>query len=86
MPQSKLGSLLEACANTALGYLIALASQLAIFPHFGIHLPLQDNLAIGAWFTLISLLRGYVLRRWFNARLHTATTRVARVLTGEKSE
>jgi len=34
---------------------------------FGVHLPLADNLAIGAWFTAISLVRSYAVRRLFNA-------------------
>lgn len=64
--QSRFHSVLEAVANTAVGYLVALASQLAVFPMFDIHIPFSSNLAIGAWFTVISLVRGYVLRRWFN--------------------
>jgi hypothetical protein len=64
--QSRFISAIEACANTAVGYGVALASQLAIFPLFGIHIPFSSNLAIGAWFTVISLVRSYVLRRWFN--------------------
>jgi len=59
-------SLVESFANIAVGYVVALLSQLAIFPMFGIHVTLTDNLAIGAWFTVISLVRSYVLRRWFN--------------------
>ncbi|WP_295586999.1 hypothetical protein [uncultured Lamprocystis sp.] len=68
MPQTRTHSALEALANIAIGYGVALASQLAIFPWFGIHVPLSDNLLIGAWFTAISLVRSYVLRRWFNRR------------------
>lgn len=64
--QTKVQSLLEACANVAVGYLVALASQLVVFPMFGIHVPFSANLAIGGWFTLISLVRSYALRRWFN--------------------
>lgn len=66
MSQSRAHSAAESVANVAVGYCVALASQLAIFPLFGVHLPLADNLAIGAWFTVISLVRSYVLRRWFN--------------------
>ena len=66
MTQSRLGSLLESIANIAVGYGVAVASQLLIFPLFGIHIPLSDNLMIGVWFTLISLARSYVIRRWFN--------------------
>lgn len=66
--QSKIHSLLESLANTVIGYVVALLSQLAIFPLFDIHVPLTDNLMIGAWFTAISLARSYVLRRWFTHR------------------
>lgn len=68
MTQSRLHSALESAANVAIGYGVAVASQLAIFPLFGIHIPLADNLVIGGYFTLISLARSYLLRRWFNRR------------------
>jgi hypothetical protein len=66
MSQTRTHSLIESATNIAIGYSVALASQLAIFPLYGIHIPLSDNLAIGAWFTVISLARSYVIRRWFN--------------------
>lgn len=77
MPQTRLGSLIESAMNILIGYWVALLSQLAIFPMFGIHIPFHDNLLIGAWFTLISLARSYIIRRWFNARLHRAAMRMA---------
>lgn len=70
--QSRTHSALESCANVAVGYLVALASQLAIFPMFGIHIPFHSNLAIGAWFTVISLARSYVIRRYFTKRTEGA--------------
>ncbi|WP_440588844.1 DUF7220 family protein [Geminicoccus harenae] len=33
---------------------------------FGIHVGLAENLGIGAAFTVVSLVRSYVLRRLFN--------------------
>ena len=66
MTQSRTQSAIESVANVAVGYGVALLSQLAIFPMFGVHLPFSSNLAIGGWFTLISLVRSYVIRRWFN--------------------
>ena len=66
MSQSRVGSVLEAIANVALGYWIAIAAQMAIFPLFGVNLPLGDNLLIGLLFTVVSLVRGYALRRLFN--------------------
>jgi hypothetical protein len=78
--QSQLGSLIESLLNIAIGYGVALASQVAIFPWFGIHVPLTTNLLIGAWFTVISLIRSYIIRRWFNARLHSGAQKVADAL------
>ena len=77
MSQSKLESFIETCINTAIGYVVALISQLLVFPLVDIHVPLSTNLEIGAWFTVISILRGYVIRRWFNARLKAASRRIA---------
>lgn len=75
--QSRRASMIEAVANVAIGYVVAILSQLAVFPLFGIHIPLSANLWIGAWFTVISLVRSYALRRWFNARLRAASERLA---------
>lgn len=77
MDQSKTGSFIEACANVAIGYFVALLSQIIIFPLFGIQVPLTTNLGIGAWFTVISLVRSYILRRWFNARIHAAAMKLS---------
>lgn len=77
MEQTRLGSLIEATFNTAIGFGVALLSQIVVFPMFGIHVPLSTNLGIGAWFTVISVVRGYVIRRWFNERLHRAAAVIA---------
>jgi hypothetical protein len=54
--------------NILIGYTVALMSQFVIFPLFDIHVSLSDNLAIGAYFTVISLIRSYTIRRWFNGK------------------
>lgn len=64
--QSRFGSTVEVLAGTLIGYLVALASQLLIFPWFGFRPSLGENLLIGAFFTLVSLVRGYFVRRLFN--------------------
>jgi len=66
--QSKWHSVIESLTNVAVGYGVALASQLLIFPFYDIDISLQDNIAIGVWFTLISLVRSYVIRRYFTKR------------------
>lgn len=65
--QSRIGSILESVANITIGFGVALASQMLIFPLYGVHLPLADNLWITLWFTIISLARSYALRRAFNS-------------------
>lgn len=69
--QSKKQSLIESITNVMIGYTVALISQLLVFPLFNINVPLSDNLLIGAWFTAISLLRSYVVRRYFNKKVMT---------------
>lgn len=64
--QTKTQSLIESVVNILIGYLVALASQLVVFPLFGINIPLTDNLLIGFWFTAVSIVRGYAVRRYFN--------------------
>lgn len=63
--QTRKASLTETLLNTAIGYAINLGAQMAIFPLFGIHIGLASNVAIGLAFTVISIARGYVLRRFF---------------------
>lgn len=66
--QSKKASFVESLVNVAIGYLVALGSQIVVFPLFGIHIPFKDNILIGLWFTAISIVRSYIIRRWFNKR------------------
>lgn len=58
-------SLVEAAANVIVGYLLAVATQVVVFPIFGIRIAMTDDLAIGGIFALVSLLRGFMLRRLF---------------------
>jgi hypothetical protein len=58
-------SLMEAITNVTVGYALAVATQIAVFPWFGLHPSIGENLTIGALFTGISLLRTYALRRLF---------------------
>jgi len=78
MNQTKLQSLIEVCTNIFIGFWVALASQLVIFPWFGIEIPLASNLWIGAWFTAIALVRGYIIRRWFNAHIQRMAHEVSK--------
>jgi hypothetical protein len=63
--QSRLMSFAESAANVAVGFLITLIAQIAVYPVVGLTTSLAQNLAIAGTFTVISVLRGYMMRRFF---------------------
>ncbi|TAN72321.1 MAG: hypothetical protein EPN20_03815 [Magnetospirillum sp.] len=63
--QSRRMSLVEAAANVVIGYAIAVATQVMVFPIFGIRISLADDMLIGLVFLVVSLVRSYWLRRLF---------------------
>lgn len=67
MKQSRRMSLVESVANVIVGYGVAVATQILIFPLFGLHTTLTQNLKMGAVFTLVSIARSFALRRLFEA-------------------
>lgn len=66
MSQTKLGSLTEAWGNVFIGYWINFAANLVILPLFGFSPSIRDNLLIGLLYTAVSVVRSYLIRRWFN--------------------
>ena len=67
MKQSRLMSLVESVANVVVGYSVAVVTQILIFPIFGLHMTLAQNLKMGAIFTVVSIARSFALRRVFEA-------------------
>jgi len=67
MKQSRTMSLVEAVANVVVGYGFAVITQILIFPIFGLHTTLAQNLKMGAIFTIVSIARSFALRRVFEA-------------------
>lgn len=67
MKQSLLMSLVESVANVIVGYGVAVMTQILIFPIFGLHTTLAQNLKMGAIFTIVSIARSFALRRVFEA-------------------
>lgn len=65
--QTKWGSFVEAWGNVAVGFGINFTANWLILPLFGFTtLTVGKNLAIGGMFTVISVGRTYVIRRYFN--------------------
>ena len=67
MKQSRLMSLIEAITNVIVGYGVAVMTQILIFPIFGLHATLAQNLQMGLLFTGVSIIRSFLLRRLFEA-------------------
>lgn len=77
MNQTRLGSLIEAVISTAIGFAVTMMAAPIIYPLFGHRFTMAQNIGITAVFTVISVLRQFVVRRWFNARIHAAAQRLA---------
>ena len=58
MKQSRLMSLLESLANVLVGYVVVVATQMVVFPLFGLAVTISGNLLIGLIFTTVSIVRG----------------------------
>ncbi len=68
MTQTKKQSLFESTLNVTVGYLISLLSLFIIFPVLGIESSPGKNISISLYFTVISITRSYLLRRFFNKK------------------
>lgn len=66
--QTRKQSFIESLVNILIGYFTALFSQMLVFPLFNIYISIYDNLLIGFYFTVISLVRSYLIRRYFNKK------------------
>lgn len=66
MSQSKRMSMVEAVVNTAIGLVVAMVATAAICKVYTIPMSWDNNFIITFWMTVLSVLRSYVLRRFFN--------------------
>lgn len=69
--QTKKQSFIESITNTAVGFGISLLATFIIFPLVGVESSAGKNLVITIFFTVISILRSYLLRRYFNKKVTT---------------
>ena len=66
--QSKRESLVETLTNVSIGWFISFIANMLVLPLFGYNINLTDGVLISIIFTVISIVRGYVVRRWFNSK------------------
>ena len=72
MNQTRLGSLIEVLFNIAIGFSINWVANIWILPLYGFHITGGQAFSMGLIFTIISVVRSYIIRRYFNARLRAA--------------
>ncbi len=66
--QSKKKSLIEAVTGTVAGLIVSFVIQLIIYPLLDIPVSLGQNIIITTVFFAVSIIRGYLIRRFFNRR------------------
>lgn len=74
--QPRLISLVESLCNVGTGFLLSMILwQFVVAPAFGYAVTIQTNFAITSIFTLASIARSYLWRRFFANGLHSALVR-----------
>lgn len=66
--QTKKQSFVESLANVTIGFLITIISLHILFPLLGIENHAGKNTLITIYLTILSILRNYLLRRYFNQK------------------
>lgn len=66
--QTKKQSLIESLTSTTIGIIIGIVLNLTVLPIFGYPVSVADSLWISVIFTIVSIIRSYIIRRWFNSK------------------
>ena len=66
--QSKSESMIETLTSVFVGWLIGVILNLTILPLFNYNITVVDSLWVSLIFTMISVVRGYFIRRFFNSK------------------
>lgn len=69
MKQTKLDSLIESLVNTAVGMLLAVVFMQLIVWVYDMPVSFEQNIIITFWMTVLSIARGYLIRRVFEYRM-----------------
>ena len=66
--QTKRQSLVETLTSVFVGWLIGVILNLIILPLFDYGITVVDSLWVSLIFTVVSVIRSYVIRRFFNSK------------------
>lgn len=68
MNQTKKHSIIESITQTLIGLLTSIIVQVVLYPLLDIPVTFKQNLIITAVFFVVSIIRGYIIRRYFNTK------------------
>ena len=68
MAQNKKQSLTETIISTFIGLAVSLITQIVVFPLYNLDVSFNQNIQITIIFTIVSIARGYLVRRYFNKK------------------
>lgn len=83
--QTKLESLVEVLANIMIGMVVTVLASPVIYSWFNATFTLAQNIGLTMVFTVLSVVRGYIVRRWFNNNMKGFSRKVASFLKGSQN-
>ena len=66
--QSKKDSFIETLTSVFVGWLIGVILNMLVLPLFDYNITVIDSLWVSLIFTVVSVIRGYIIRRFFNSK------------------
>ena len=66
--QTKRQTLIETLTSVFVGWLIGVILNMLVLPLFDYNVSLTDGVLISIIFTAVSVIRSYIIRRWFNSK------------------
>jgi hypothetical protein len=76
--QTPRGAIIEAWMNICIGFSINFAANFIFLPMVGASFTALENFLLGWIYTAISIIRQYVIRRWFNSKLKAVAHAISR--------
>ena len=71
--QTKKQSFIETIISVFVGWIIGVILNMLVLPLFDYDVSLTDGVLISIIFTAVSIIRSYIIRRWFNSKEEQVT-------------
>lgn len=86
MRQTRLVSLVETCVNVAIGFAVSASVWPVVAVWQGFEYSFASNMQVTVFFTVLSVARGYAVRRFFANGVHKLSAKVAGAISSFKRE